>query len=150
MDAITRCNDCHGGREGSEAGVDAPPPGPGGRRRRFQELAGGPIVPMAWQLVRNDRLVLDLCPELKDASFETLSAKMAELGLTLGFDIAAELARIDAKKRRRPARMALRDALRKQIHAALGAEQDAATGGTRGSRPLHPGPAPERTVRTCW
>ena len=57
-----------------------------------------------------------------------------ELGLTLDFDIAAELARIDAKKRRRPARMALRDALRKQIHAALGAEQDAATGGTRGSR----------------
>jgi hypothetical protein len=27
---------------------------------------------MAWQLVRNDLLVLDLCPELKDASFETL------------------------------------------------------------------------------
>ena len=119
--AITRCNDCHGGREGSEAGVDAPTPGPGGRRRRFQEPAGGPIVPMAWLLLRNDKLVLYLCPELKDASFETLGAKVEELGLTLDFDIAAELARIDAKKLRRPARTAALAALRNKIHVVLGA-----------------------------
>ena len=31
---------------------------------------------------------------------------LVELGLTLDFDIAAELARIDAKKQRRPARTA--------------------------------------------
>jgi hypothetical protein len=38
---------------------------------------------MAWLLLRNDQLVLYLCLELKDASFETLGAKVAELGLTL-------------------------------------------------------------------
>ena len=119
--AITRCNDCHGGREGSEARLEAPTRGPGGRRRRFQEPGGGPIVPMAWQLLRNDHLMLDLCPELKNASFETLGAKVAELGLTLDFDIAAELAQIEANKRGRPARTAARDALRNKIHAVLGA-----------------------------
>ena len=111
MPAITRCNDCHGGREGSEQGVEAPPSGPGGRRRRFQELASGPIVPMAWRLLRNDQLVLDLCPELKDASFETLGAEMAELGLTLRSASTSPPSWhkiIDAKKRRRPARTALR------------------------------------------
>ena len=86
---------------------------------------------MAWLLLRNDKLVLYLCPELKDASFETLGAKVEELGLTLDFDIAAELARIDAKKLRRPARTAALAALRNKIHVVLGA---AATGGTRGSR----------------
>ena len=51
---------------------------------------------MAWLTLRNDHLLLDLCPDLKNASFETLGAKVAELGLTLDFDIAAELARIEA------------------------------------------------------
>ena len=58
----------------------APTAGPGGRRRWFQEPAGGPIVPMAWLLLRNDHLVYELCPELKGASFEPLGAKVAELG----------------------------------------------------------------------
>jgi len=66
---------------------------------------------MAWQLLRNDQLVLDLCPELKDASFETLGAEMAELGLTLRSASTSPPSWhkiIDAKKRRRPARTALR------------------------------------------
>ena len=63
---------------------------------------------MAWQLVRNDLLVLDLCPELKDASFETLGAEMAELGLTLGFDIAAELAQNNRREDGGAARRARR------------------------------------------
>eukprot|EP00964_Phaeocystis_antarctica_P118653 scaffold82417_cov38-Phaeocystis_antarctica.AAC.1 len=45
--AITRCNDCHGGREESEASFRAPTPGPGGRRRRFQEPAGGALASIA-------------------------------------------------------------------------------------------------------
>ena len=76
---------------------------------------------MAWLTLRNDHLLLDLCPELKNASFETLGAKVAELGLTLDFDIAAELAQIEAKKRRRSARNAARQALRQKIYWALGA-----------------------------
>jgi len=77
---------------------------------------------MAWLLLRNDQLVLYLCPELKDASFETLGAKVAQSwGSPSTFDIAAELARIDANRRRRPARTAARDALRNKIHAVLGA-----------------------------
>ena len=64
----------------SEAGFDAPAAGPGGRRRRFQKPADGPIVPMAWLLLRNEHIVYELCPELKGASFETLGAKVAELG----------------------------------------------------------------------
>ena len=43
----TRCNDCHGGREESEAGFRAPTAGPGGRRRRCQEPAGGALASMA-------------------------------------------------------------------------------------------------------
>ena len=120
--AITRCNDCHGGREGSEAGVDAHTPGPGGRRRWFQEPGGGPIVPIAWLMLRNDHLLLELCPELKNASFETLGAKVAELGLTLDFDIAAELAQIEANKRRSSVKISARHVLRKKIHWVLGAE----------------------------
>ena len=119
--AITRCNDCHGGREESEADSHPPTGGPGGRRRRFQEPAGGPIVPMAWLFLRNDHLVYELCPELKGASFETLGAKVAELGLTLDFDIATELARIEAKKLRRAARTSAHHALRKKILTVLGA-----------------------------
>ena len=99
----------------------APTAGPGGRRRWFQEPAGGPIVPMAWLLLRNDHLVYELCPELKGASFETLGAKVAELGLTLDFDIAAELARIDAKKMRSPARTSAHNVLRSRILTVLGA-----------------------------
>jgi len=76
---------------------------------------------MAWLTLRNDHLLLDLCPDLKNASFETLGAKVAELGLTLDFDIAAELAQIEAKKRRRSACNAARQALRQKIYYALGA-----------------------------
>ena len=94
----------------------APTVGPGGRRRWFQEPGGGPIVPMACLTLRNDHLVLELCPELKNASFETLGAKVAELGLTLDFDIAAELARIEAKKLRRSAHNTARLALRQKVY----------------------------------
>ena len=76
---------------------------------------------MAWLTLRNDHLLLDLCPELKNASFETLGAKVAELGLTLDFDIAAELAQIEAKKRRSSVKTSARSALRQKIHWALGA-----------------------------
>ena len=76
---------------------------------------------MAWLTLRNDHLLLDLCPELKNASFETLGAKVAELGLTLDFDIAAELARIEANKRRNSVKASARLALRKKIHWVLGA-----------------------------
>ena len=70
---------------------------------------------MACLTLRNDHLVLELCPELKNASFETLGAKVAELGLTLDFDIAAELARIEAKKLRRSAHNTARLALRQKV-----------------------------------
>ena len=70
---------------------------------------------MAWLTLRNDHLLLDLCPELKNASFETLGAKVAELGLTLDFDIAAELARIEANKRRNSVKASARLALRQKI-----------------------------------
>ena len=76
---------------------------------------------MAWLTLRNDHLLLDLCPDLKNASFETLGAKVAELGLTLDFDIAAELAQIEAKKRRSSVKTSARSALRQKIHWALGA-----------------------------
>ena len=54
--------------------------GPGGRRRWFQEPGGGPIVPMACLTLRNDHLLLELCPELKNASFETHLVAHAECG----------------------------------------------------------------------
>ena len=44
---LPRCNDCHGGREESEADSHAPAAGPGGRRRRCQEPAGGALASMA-------------------------------------------------------------------------------------------------------
>ena len=72
-------------------------------------------------MLRNDHLLLDLCPDLKNASFETLGAKVAELGLTLDFDIAAELARIEANKRLNSVKASARLALRKKIHWVLGA-----------------------------
>jgi hypothetical protein len=73
-------------------------------------------------MLRNDHLLLELCPELKNASFETLGAKVAELGLTLDFDIAAELAQIEANKRRSSVKISARHVLRKKIHWVLGAE----------------------------
>ena len=131
-------NDCHGGRGESEAGFDAHPLVPGGRRRWFQAPGGGPIVPMAWLTLRNDHLLLDLCPDLENASFETLGAKVAELGLTLDFDIAAELAQIEAKKRRSSAQTSARHALRQRVYYALGAglkAQQRAEGKAAGSAP---------------
>ena len=86
---------------------------------------------MAWLTLRNDHLVLELCPELKNASFETLGAKVAELGLTLDFDIAAELAQIEAKKRRSSAQTSARHALRQKIYYALGAGLKAQQGAER-------------------
>ena len=82
MPAITRCNDCHGGREGSEAGVDAHTRGPGGRRRRFQELAGGPIVPMAWQLLRKWHFVYQFATELSmRSSGGPLRSRLSQLSI---------------------------------------------------------------------
>ena len=93
---------------------------------------------MAWLTLRNDHLLLDLCPELKNASFETLGAKVAELGLTLDFDIAAELAQIEAKKRRSSVKTSARSALWKKIYYVLGAglkAQQRAEGKAAGSAP---------------
>ena len=93
---------------------------------------------MAWLMLRNDHLLLDLCPELKNASFETLGAKVAELGLTLDFDIAAELARIEANKRRSSVKTSAREALRIQIYYVLGdgfKAQQRAEGEAAGSAP---------------
>ena len=69
--------------------------------------------------------------DLENASFETLGAKVAELGLTLDFDIAAELARIEANKRRSLVKTSARSALWKKIYYVLGAGLKAQQGAER-------------------
>ena len=93
---------------------------------------------MAWLTLRNDHLLLELCPDLENASFETLGAKVAELGLTLDFDIAAELARIEANKWRSSVKTSARHVLRQKIYYVLGAglkAQQRAEGEAAGSAP---------------